>query len=281
MKKIFLVCLELGIIIFPLIAFQDIPLSVANRPPPFQVIPVAPTPQTKNVLIKTIFPRMGENKRKAPINVQMRVKDFPLGFKSPFERAEELYNNPDGQMIHVIVDNEPYLAFNQTIDDGFNDLDQKAKDRILSFYIPQTLRPGQHILRIFPARSYGESLKGEGCFDTQVFYFLDQKMNHVANVDLEAPYLTYNEPQGYYPRHKGDPLLLDFIVSNCKLSSTGYKVRLTINKIVSKVLTKEAPYYIYGLTPGKHLVKLELLDERNQVAPGFFNVTEREIIIQK
>lgn len=242
------------------------------------VSPVASSPEANTVVTRIIFPRPYENKRKTPINVQLRIEGFPLGVMTQNDRAKEIYDDPEGQAIHVIIDNHPYLIYNQSFEDSFDE-NREYYDKILSFPIPFTLKPGQHVIRAFPARSYGESLKGRGPFAAQVFYFQDRKKADTLNIDLQKPYLTYNEPQGRYPAGTGDPILVDFLLSNCNLSTDGFKVRLSVDSQVIQVLTESAPYYMYGLSPGKHTVKMELLDKNNQIVPGFFNVTEREIDI--
>ena len=243
-----------------------------------RVVPTEPTPESNTVVTKIVFPRPYENKRKTPVNVQLRVEGFPLGVITQNDRSKEIYDDPEGQAIHVIVDNEPYLIYNQSFEDSFDE-NREFYDKIVSFHIPFTLKPGMHVLRVFPARSYGESLKGNGPFAAEIFYFQDRKKSDDLNIDLQKPYLTYNEPQGRYPSGKGDPILLDFLLSNCELSQDGYKVRLTVDKEVISTLTKYTPYLLYGLSPGKHTVKLELLDKDNKIVPGFFNVTQREVEI--
>ncbi|MCP5506503.1 MAG: hypothetical protein H7A38_06440 [Chlamydiales bacterium] len=244
------------------------------------VTPVQPTPEANTIVTKIVFPRPYENKRKSPINVQMRIEGFPLGVITQNDRAKEIYNDPDGQAIHVIIDNHPYVIYNQSFEDSFVE-NREYYDKILSFHIPFTLKPGQHVIRAFPARSYGESLKGHGPFSVEVFYYQDRKKADTLNIDLQKPFLTYNEPQGNYPASKSNPILLDFLLSNCSLSPDGYKVGLTIDGKSVQILTKYVPYYIYNLSAGKHKVKLELLDKNNHVVPGFFNVTEREIEIDQ
>lgn len=244
-----------------------------------RVVPVKPSPESNTVVTKIIFPRPYENKRKTPINVQLRVEGFPLGVMTQNDRAKEIYNDPEGQAIHVIIDNHPYLMYNQSFEDSFDE-NREFYDKIVSFHIPFSLKPGQHVIRVFPARSYGESLKGNGPFAAEVFYYQDRKKSDTLNLDLKGPYLTYNEPQGRYPAGNQEPILLDFLLSNCELSKDGYKVRLTIDGSEIAKLIEYVPYYLYGLTPGDHKVRLELLDKDNQLVPGFFNVTERDIHIE-
>jgi hypothetical protein len=70
-------------------------------------------------------------------------------------------------------------------------------------------------------------------------------------------------------------VLLDFYITNCQLSKDGYKVRLTIDGSDQRILTNWVPYYLYGLSKGKHRIKLELLDEKNKVVPGAYATVER------
>lgn len=244
-----------------------------------RVVPVSSSPESNTIVLKMIFPRPYENKRKNPVNVQMRIEGFPLGTMTQNDRASQIFNDPEGQSIHVIIDNEPYLAFHQAVEDSFDE-NREFYDKIMSFAIPFNLKPGQHVIRAFPARSYGESLKGDGCYTAEIFYFQDRKKADNLAVDLKKPYLTYNEPQGRYPIHEADPVLLDFYLSNCELSSDGYKVRLYIDGKLARTLTKWTPYYLYGLPKGTHKIKLELIDKEDRLVPGFFNVVQREITIQ-
>lgn len=238
-----------------------------------------PSPESNTIVTKIIFPRPHENKRRNPINVQLKIEGFPLGVMTQNNQAKQLYNRPGGQAMHVIIDNQPHLVYNESFEDSFDE-NRAYYDKILSFAIPFTLSPGQHVIRCFPVRSYGESLKGQGTFAAEVFYYQDRKKSDTLNIDLKKPYLTYNEPQGKYPASKSNPILLDFLISNCELSSEGYKVALVIDGKNIQLLTEYVPYYIYNLTPGKHTIKLELLDKNNKTVQGFFNVTEREIEVE-
>ena len=240
-----------------------------------EVVPVEQTPEKEGIAIKIIFPRPYENKRKLPINVQLRLQGVQLGVVSPFTRAKELYNDPGGQGVHVIVDNERYFTYNQPIGTTLG-----SEDQILSFPIEFDVKPGPHVIRCFPVRSYGESFKGKECFKADIFYFRDRKRLDTLPFDLFKPYLTYNEPQGYYPADRSDPLLLDFYLSNCELSEHGYKLRLSVDGNVQPLLVKWVPYYIRGLGVGKHTIQLELLDEEGRLVPGPFNKVKRTIVIQ-
>ena len=93
-----------------------------------RVVEVPSSPESNTIVLRLIFPRPFENKRKNPVNVQMRVEGFPLGTMTQNDRANQIFNDPDGQSIHVVIDNEPYLAFHQAVEDSFDE------NRVLRFH---------------------------------------------------------------------------------------------------------------------------------------------------
>ncbi len=262
-------------LILPLTAaYQQTPVS---NPSEIRVLSVDPTPEAEEVQIKTLYP-LNRSVEKNPVGMQIRLSGFPLRTYSQFPRAKEVLNyNKEGQSLHIIIDNDPYFAENEAMINALQDQDHYYEQN-LEFSVPYTLKPGQHFMRVFPARSYGESLKSDGCFEARMFYV--GAKTPTLDVDLTQPYLTYNQPQGDIKYQKNKPILLDFYVTNVKLSRDGYKVRLTIDGNVKRILTKWCPYYVYGLKQGQHTFKLELLNESNGVVPGLFNTTERIITLK-
>lgn len=254
---------------------QDTPKP---NPSDIRIVAVIPTPESAGVKTRIIFPESKDFIKSNPVRVQIRVDGFPLRTYSQFARAKEVLNyTEEGQSLHIIVDNQPYFIKNEAIVNSLQEVDIYY-EQALEFNLPMELSPGQHLLRVFPARSYGESLKAPGCFDTRLFY-VDSK-TPLIDITLNKPYLTYNQPQGHCKYQKDKPLLLDFYISNTQLSSDGYKVRLTLDRSIVRILTKWVPYYIYGLKEGNHTCKIELLDETNKVVPGPFNAIEREFCIR-
>ena len=239
-----------------------------------QVVSVDPTPEPQEVELKIIFPNNEELKTSWPIHFEARMDGFPVGVDSQFDREREVRVDKEGQSIHVIIDDKDYFTAYEALFDALDDHDLYY-DQKIDFDPPFKLSPGKHIVRMFPCRSYGESVKGSNCFDAMVFYY--KKKEDTFKVDLSAPYLTYNEPQGSFMANK--PNLLDFYIQNCVMSRDGYKVRITLDGKIQRTLTIWGPYYIYGLKRGKHTVKLELLDRKNNVVPGPFNSVEKTITL--
>lgn len=244
-----------------------------------RVVPVDPTPEPNEVKTRIQFPKQDELRSSTPIKGQIKVEGYFLGVDSEFPRKKEVYNDPDGQSLHVFIDNQPYFALNEALIDALQDFEEYY-DQTVMLEIPFTLQPGMHVMRVFPVRSFNESLKGDNCYDAHVFYYRIIKNN--PQMDIDGPYLTYNEPQGEFSsdKDKQKPILLDFYIHNCALSKDGYKVRLSIDDANQRILTSWQPYYIYGLKRGSHRIRLELLDAQNKRVPGLFNDVERTIIVK-
>lgn len=239
-----------------------------------QVVPVAPTPFPEQVATRIVFPTGKQVERKQPVSIQVRLDGYPLGSASQFPRASILRDDPDGQPLRVVVDNDPYLSFYQAAEDSFDE-DRSFYDKTITFKLPEHLDKGEHVLRIFPARSFGESIKAKKALKTRIFYIGERAPT--LDFDPKEPYLTYNEPQGSYSSSRSDPILLDFEVTNARLSADGFKVRLSIDGEEIETLTMWVPYYLYNVPKGSHEVRLELLDSKGEKVPGLFNDTTREI----
>jgi hypothetical protein len=258
--------------------FHDKILLIGSQSPmPLQVVPYAPTPASDTILLRVVLPENGDMQKKSPVSVQLKMANFSLGTTTKNTLFPGLRENPKGQTIRVVVDNEPYISVGILAEDSYNaNLDVMRKN--LSFKL-QDLDKGEHIIRVFPVTSYGESIKRTNNFDVSTFY-IGTKKNTIKQ-DLSKPYLTYNEPQGEFKlKSNQDPVLLDFFLSNCTLTREGYKVQLTIDGEVLGKLYQWSPYLIFGLTKGKHSIKLELLDSSDQLVPGEFNSNTREITIK-
>ena len=89
---------------------------------------------------------------------------------SDFERRKELYNDPEGQSLLILIDNyHPFEIYTSFV----NALDQSNLyyDLTMTKLIPYDLDEGMHVIRTFPARSYGESLKNLLCFSSPSFLY--------------------------------------------------------------------------------------------------------------
>lgn len=242
-----------------------------------RVLPVPRTPESNTVVLAISVPKNGEVKVKNPVWIQFRMDGYPLGAGSQFDRADEVAVSRMGQTVHVVVDDYPYIAVNEPSIDPFNE-DGYYYDTRYKFELPYSLKTGIHTIRMFPARSYGESLKGENTFQTAYFYIGNRDAG--PDVDFDQPFLTYNEPSDQIPLSQSRPALLDFYISNCELSADGYKVILTVDGKYKRTLTSWQPYYIYGLTKGHHTIRLQLVNAKGSVVKGPFNDVERTVLVR-
>jgi hypothetical protein len=241
-----------------------------------QVIPMLPEDQPDYVSLQVAIPEENGIIDSENYFIQVRLKGFSIGtISSDLARKDEVANK-GVQSLHIIIDNEPYFVFD---DLGIDPL-KSNESYLSSLYkipIPFSLKEGLHTLRIFPARSFGESLKKKENFVQRVFYY--KKKEGSTNV-FKEPFLTYNQPQGTLIQQDNEPILLDFYVNNVELSQDGYKVKLVIDQKIQRLLSRELPYYIYGLGKGYHEINLSLVDNKGKLVPGVFNQVSRLIKVE-
>ncbi|MCH9613588.1 MAG: hypothetical protein SP1CHLAM54_05930 [Chlamydiia bacterium] len=242
-----------------------------------RVVPLERIPESNTIQMRIMYPEDGELEHKQPVKVQLRIRGFPLGVISQFPRKDDFRGDPKGQTIHLFIDNDPYVALDENYEYTYIE-NRTFYERILTYEIPAKLKRGEHVVRALPARSFGESSKDPDALDANIFYLSDKKRKWKLNYDPSAPNLTYNEPQGTFDGRQG--ILVDFYLSNCELSKTGYKVLLYLDGDLLETITEYTPYAMYGLSKGLHKVTLELVDKRGDFVEGPFNKTTRDIVVK-
>jgi len=202
------------------------------------------------------------------VSVVVDVENYELGVQTENERAKELANSDKGQHVHIILDNDPYMA------------DYEAGK---PFEIG-TLDEGPHTLVVFPSRSYHESVKSPEAADIVNFYV--GKKEGEFMLDKSKPTIIYSRPKGEYTGKGAEKIMLDFYLNNVELSEDGYKAKYTIkekesgNELGTITLTEWTPSFVTGLPSGDYVVTLQLLDENGNVVEGPFNNTERVITVE-
>jgi hypothetical protein len=112
----------------------------------------------------------------------------------------------------------------------------------------------------------------------------DVAKSNAGEIDVTKPLLTYSRPKGEYKGEDADPIMIDFWLSHGKLQGDGgeYRVRYSVDGGEAKFIAKWEPIWLAGWLPGKHTVKLELVDKNgNLVDNGGYNATSREITVVK
>ena len=180
------------------------------------------------------------------------VSDYTLGMQSLKDFDYQLANSAKGQHIHFIVNNGPYSAhYEDTFTKQFED--------------------SSNVILAFLSRSYHESVKNSNA------YILTQVGEN--EIDLNKEFLFYSRPKGTYKGVDTEKLLLDFYLVNTNLSSTGNKVKATIQD-TEFIIEEWAPYYIEGLPKGEIKIKLELIDASGNLIDSPFNPSNRTVILE-
>jgi hypothetical protein len=244
----------------PEVAAEEVPEPEPEPPepppPPVRVVAGERTPiEGKAPTLRIQRPNKNQVIRRGDVQVQVRVTNWPL-------------EADPGQHLHLIVDNEPYMAI-RDIRKPLN-LNELMKE-----HLDQELEEGTHLIRMFPSRAAHESVKEDRPFASVVFHY--RKKSDDWAFDPKAPLLTYSRPKGCNPA--GKRILLDFYLTNVdELSAEGHQVRYTIGDVTG-VITEWVPHYIENLPEGEHEVRLQLVDAEGEVVEGPFNDTTRTIQI--
>jgi hypothetical protein len=186
------------------------------------------------------------------------------GEKVSVEFAMTNYRTGDeiGQHVHVIVDNEPYIAH------------YDANEPL----VLENLEPGTHTIRAFPARHYHLSLKKGDVFKTSTFHVKEKSEDF--NFDPSKPYLTYSRPKGTYSVEDAKELLLDFYVTNIELGDDA-KAVVTVDGGEPQEFTEWKPHLLEPLKAGEHEINLKLVDgDGKLIENGGYNNTTRTITVE-
>ena len=212
------------------------------------------SPDFPSAELKLKSPANGAVVAEGKVLFQYDVKNYDL--KKQTGDHQHCANSAQGQHIHLILNNEPYVAlYNDTF----------SKD----------LKPGGYVALSFLSRSYHESVKHKAAYTLQYFSVGTKAVKN--EVDLKAPAIFYSRPKGDYKgSEETTHVLLDYFLVNCTLSKEGYKVKATIDG-TEFTLTKWEPYFVDGLALGKHTIKLELIDKAGKTVKNKFNPVERSI----
>ena len=261
-------------------------LTETERPPAIVEMMASRGNQDKAALIlKFIEPTNGATVGSSTVKVKLELGGELMGYKPSKDPQTGMGNH-----IHVILDNQPYEAY-------YN-LDQEFELK--------NVADGEHTLRVFPSRPWHESYKAAGAFQMVRFTVKnggadaskptttnsnqpmsegkEMKESTAGAVDAGKPLLTYSRPKGEYKGADADAIMIDFWLSNAKLTGDGgeYRVKYSIDGGEAKFIDKWTPIWLKGWTNGSHSVKVELVNKSgNVVDNGGYNSTTREITIAK
>ena len=242
---------------------SEAPVATA---PGITIEPATGSPAYPDAKLVIVSPREGQVLKNATdsVLVVMQVSGITLGAPTDADSTRGIAYSKQGQHIHIIVDDKPYMAYYKN-GQPFN---------------VGLLAPGMHTVRAFPSYSWHESIKAPNAFGARTFFVGSAPEGNVAvKNNLTAPLLTYSRPKGTYIGSDTAKVLLDFYVTNATLAANGYKVKLTIDTTAMPDIVKWQPYFIEGLAQGKHTIKMQLVDSTGHAVPGTYNSLSSEITI--
>ena len=196
----------------------------------------------------------------SPVPFSYDLTNFQLTKMTGSEHATQMANSMKGQHIHLIIDNQPYIAKYET-------------------KFTQEMAPGHHVVLSFLSRSYHESLKHLGAYDLRVVTAGTATDAAGNSFNVKAPTLFYSRPKDTYAGADAKKIMLDFYLVNTTLSPSGNKVRATING-TEFMLDQWVPYMMEGLPAGQATIKLELVDGSGSLIAGPYNSVTRTITVQ-
>ncbi|MCB9591854.1 MAG: hypothetical protein H6719_03885 [Sandaracinaceae bacterium] len=233
---------------------EDDSAEAEPPPPPVRVVAGENTAiEGTSPTLRIVAPRSGTTVRRGNVMLNLQLRGWEL--------------QPDpGRHVHVIVDNEPYIA----VRDVSHPIDLNA---LVQENLGHELAEGTHVVRVFPSRGHHESVKTAGAFATTTFNF--RSATDGFAFDAAAPLLTYSRPKGCSTT--GSRLLLDFYVSNAELGESGHRVHFNIDDAVEGDITSWVPHWIENLPAQSHTITLSLRDASGEPVAGPFNETQRVI----
>ena len=193
------------------------------------------------------------------VDFDFQVDNYELGGQTEDAPTKSCANSAKGQHIHLILNNEPYSAFYESV-------------------FSKELTHGNYMGLAFLSRSYHESIKTDEAYE--LFSFSIGEVEEAAAFDLSGVHMFYSRPKGSYVGDDIKKVLLDFYLVNADLSATGYKVKATING-TEFLLEKWVPYAMEGLPAGELTVELALLDATGQLVASPFNPVRRAVTLEE
>lgn len=194
------------------------------------------------------------------VAVRFDLAGYALRVPTPTGDDRGLARAPDGQHIHLIVNDRSYQAI--------YDIDEPV--------MIEDLPAGTHVIRAFPGRDWHESVKTEGAFDQVVVVVGDGEIDTFI-----GPTVVYSRPQGVYEGAQADSVLLDFYVHGIELGDDAYQVLFTLNEEQTFRITTWQPYLLVGLPAGEHTLSMSVFDSLGEPVESPYLPVERTFEIRR
>lgn len=232
--------------------------TTAAAAAPIAIQPVTGSPEFPDAKlgIKNVKAEM-QGADSVKITIDYDVKNYELKNQTGDAANKECNNSKDGQHIHFILDNQPYIA-----------LYEPTKTFTVAV-------KSEHYLMSFLSRSYHESVKTP---DAGVLYHfsVDEKGKLTKMEIPKTPMIFYSRPKGQYIGADTKNLLLDFYVYNTTLAADGNKVKASVNG-TDFTIDKWQPYFIQNAPMGDVTVNVQLVDKDGKNIEGVNTSVSRSV----
>lgn len=228
----------------------------------FNKITIEPVKQSKEFPDATLAINQVVSAKVSPdsasFNISYLLSHFQLTQMTMDMNMEDCANSGNGQHIHFILDNKPYVAL------------YKPGNAI------KLALNSEHYLLSFLSRSYHESVKNSAA-SVLIHFKIDENGNYIKLPNPTSPMLFYSRPKGEYTGKDTENVLLDFYLFNTDL--TDNKVKLSVNDR-SFIIKKWQPYFLKNVPIGKINFKLELVDNKGNLLSGSNTSVTRAVTLK-
>ncbi len=231
---------------------DDTNTTTVGSTPTFSIVPFSTqSPEFPNaqLSIKSVKSVLNTTKDSAIITIDYNVENYELKSQTTDAVGKGCDNSKDGQHIHFILNNTPYIA-----------LYEPTK----TFSVPVNT---EHYLMSFLSRSYHESVKSPGAGVLK--HFKVDNNGVISDLAIpDNPMIFFSRPKGdYVGDGKIENVLLDFYVYNTNLDDDGFKVKAKVND-TEIIIDKWQPYFIKNAPEGTLVISLNLINDQGHNISG-------------
>lgn len=233
--------------------------------PQLSMAPVSASPEFPDAKLgigSVTAAKQGEDSVK--VSFTFNVKNYELKSQTADAEGKQCNNSAQGQHIHFIMDNKPYVAL------------YEPKHEVT------LAKNTEHHLLVFLSRSYHESIKTPGA--AAIYHFKVDENGKLQKLDEpKTPMVFYSRPKGDYLGKDTENLLFDFYVWNATLGAD-YKVKALVKTEGGEMpfdITEWKPQFIKGMPMGKSSITLTLQDKDGKRVDGPETEVTREFNLSK
>lgn len=185
------------------------------------------------------------------------IANFQLGEETPGTSGLPCAQDPSGQHIRMIIDDQPAVKYTQ------------PKFR-------HELSDGEHYMVTFLTTSYGESVKVQNAARIAKIVAKDNNFTAMENISQPMIFLNMTD-EPIQQAAAGEGVLLDFFLINGALG-VEYSVQVILDGSTIAVNNWQ-PYLMRNLSPGEHQLELRLLGRTGELVNSPYNPVKRSFSI--